>query len=191
MSCIRRPLLLADVVLPTSNVAAEDLRDIFAEHELAVVTPPTYPVHLPSPDPVDRDGAWAGYVRALWGALTTAADLGMRLGPVYSLISEVADAPGQEFGRSLSDALLSRGVTLIRAAWDHRSRALVEPSGPGETDGLERFAAWTPPGRTTSPTWLLIAPPFESETLGDVHSDRASDEAARGRYPASTSSVRE
>ncbi|WP_156922499.1 glycosyltransferase family 2 protein [Azorhizobium doebereinerae] len=167
-------LLLADVVLPGSEAAAEDLHDILVGYERAAFVPLIRPIALPSDSRPLRPDVWPDYVRALRAVFTNAADPVRRLPSIYYLIDEGTAAGGADaaFALSLAGALSARGLALIPARWDADAGSLapvVPPRGEaGRQVDVCEWAAWTAPGAADAPGWLLAASPLTGAELDGI-----------------------
>ena len=155
-------LLLADVVLPTSEAAENELVAIFTQHHLATWGPRIETV--PWPGGVEgRNAAWPDYVRVVDHLLSEAADPARRIKSLYYWIEDAA-TPGQiELALRLARALGEHGVLLVPIAWDRETRSL--------TTALDRVAPasiswgkWIDPETSGAPEWI-VAPAGMTSTV--------------------------
>lgn len=177
-------LLLADLILPVSDTAADDLQDFFVDSELADVVPRIKTVAW---DATRYQNArqWAEYVRLLRAHFTDATDPARRLPKLYYLLPEdQAPRSDRAFAETLADALIARGVTLVPTRWQAAPGIMVSASPSDEQ--CAGWGAWTAPGSSGAPSWLLVPYMTAGEELAKL---RASAQAAGLRVAGLLTSV--
>ena len=165
-------LLLADVIIPVSDVVAFDLNDYFVQYQLAEFVPFIKQVLPPA---TDSEHDWSKYVRLLRGLLTEAADKSRHLTSVYYWIDgALPSRPARmSFVRCIAAALNDRGVALVPVTWDADHEQLVKADVCGvdllePTGRRSLWAPWTDPGQKESPPWLLIPDSINGAVLKKV-----------------------
>jgi tetratricopeptide (TPR) repeat protein len=132
-------LLLADLIIPTSSVAAAELNAFFVQHQQAATAPLIKTVLAPEEARRDAAQDWSDYTRRIRDLLTTAADQTSGLTALYYWVDPAASPQGDNgvFARRLADGLTRRGITLIPVVWDATDKRLVAADGrvPGEAGG--------------------------------------------------------
>jgi glycosyltransferase involved in cell wall biosynthesis len=153
-------LLLADAIIPVSDVATFDLNDYFVQYQLAEFVPFIKQVRSP---PTESEQDWSKYVRSLRGFLTEAADKSRHLTSVYYwLDGSLPSHPARmSFVQCIAAALSDCGVALVPVTWDTDQERLVRADVCGIdlfklASGRSLWAPWIDPGQKESPPWLLI-----------------------------------
>jgi glycosyltransferase involved in cell wall biosynthesis/tetratricopeptide (TPR) repeat protein len=167
-------LLLADVIIATSNLAAADLNAFFVQHQKADSVPLIKKISIPEEFRDDAANQWSDYVRRLQGVVTEVADETRHIKPLYYWIGPPA-SPSAEvvFARRLGHALTERGITLIPVVWDTAAKRLIAADGADLahlTDGGGRSssATWTDPGDAQSPGWVFYPYGVGAELVEEV-----------------------
>jgi hypothetical protein len=152
-------LLLADAIIPISDVGAWDLNDYFVQYQVAEFVPFIKRIRAPI---TGAEQEWSRYVRAIRGLLTDTADKSRHLTSVYYWLdaSLLSDPTRMSFVKRIATALHEHGVALLPAAWDADHERLVRADVRG-VDVLEHTG-----GRTVWAPWIDAggqdAPPFQT-----------------------------
>ncbi len=167
-------LLLADAIMPVSDLAANDLMAFFVQHQKADRIPPTNVISVPVKESDARED-WSDYVRRLRSVLTDAADASRSLTCLYYLIDPdaLSDAAMGVFARWLALALTERGIGLVPVVWDAESKKLIAAEG----DDLQRWfdirspklwSPWVDPDQADAPRWVFDPCGFNAELLREA-----------------------
>jgi tetratricopeptide (TPR) repeat protein/glycosyltransferase involved in cell wall biosynthesis len=168
-------LLLANVVVVSSNEVRRDLKSFLRQHQKAHFGPLIK--LLPAPDEAELalDGQWRDYGRRLRGVLNQTAQASRIVPAIYYLIEPVASCHTAigVIEKYLPLACADSGIRLIPAAWDAENKRLVKPDvslldawfRPG---GTPLAAAWVEPGHEGAPQWILGADLSDSASLIEV-----------------------
>lgn len=176
-------LLLADVVIPASTLAFNDLHVFFSQHQKATTGPRIEKVVVP----LDGRGAstrrWPDYARRIRGLLTNAAEEARSVASLYFVIDpQMLPTPTrQTFARRLARALVDRGIALVPILWDAELKRPIGASAKhlddwSEVDGPDGWAEWAEPGAAGSPDWIL----HPDAVRGDLLMQIAAFAKARG-----------
>ncbi len=160
-------LLLADVILPGSDVAAADLNAFFVQYQLADVVPLTKKVALPTVNDAHGSDPWETYVRKLKGVLVDAADPARHLTSLY-VWHDGSAGPLKGRDAHLVAALSARGIDLIPISWDLQAQRFTPgEDGLEDTDGYDGFtwSSWVAPGRPGAPGWIFMPDALEAGLL--------------------------
>lgn len=166
-------LMLADVVLPVSTLAANDLRAFFAQHQCAAAGPLIRKI-LPPED--ENAGLWDEYAKRLDGILSDMVDDACHVSALYLLVDldRKSQHPAMhEFVRQTARALADRGTVVIPAQWDGEAGRLVHVAGHASwcfIGNIKIWGDWVDPGEATAPSWILEvdATAADATLLGEV-----------------------
>lgn len=164
-------LLLADVVLPVSRDAADDLLAVLTQHHSAKWGPVIETVALPAMEGPPTAAAWSAYVRLVEGTLRRTADAARRISALYYWISPSAPAPRLAFAQALAQALAGMGVRLIPVRWNdgtHSLEAALPDAVPAGDDGAMPWSDWVDPLSPGAPRWVLTAADAMTPNLTDA-----------------------
>lgn len=158
-------LLLADVILPASDVAATDLNAFFVQYQSADVVPLTKSVILPATDDGHQADPWESYVRTVNGVLVDAADPARHLTSLYIWHDGLTARDVH-----LAAALSARGIDLIPIRWDQEAQRFThgdagDGSIGGDADPGFPWTSWVAPGRPGAPAWIFMPNSLEPDLL--------------------------
>lgn len=161
-------LLLADLILPGSDVAATDLNAFFVQYQLADVVPLTKKVVLPATDDGHGADPWETYVRTVSGVLADAADPARHLTSLYVWHDRLTERDAH-----LAAALSARGIDLIPIRWDQEAQRFTHGDARDTPFGADAdlgfaWASWIAPGRPGAPAWIFMPHPLEPDLLAAV-----------------------
>jgi glycosyltransferase involved in cell wall biosynthesis len=167
-------LLLADTIIPISNLAANDLIAFFVQHQEADTVPLIKKIPLPA-EVRNVESRWSDYCRRVRGLLTDAADESRHLSTLYYCVdlAEPSGAARIVFAQRLARALTERGIALIPVVWDTENKRLIAAetkylSQCTHSLGPSSWAEWIEPGRTNSPRWVFHPDCTRGELLKEV-----------------------
>jgi glycosyltransferase involved in cell wall biosynthesis len=168
-------LLLADLVIPVSSLAAADLNDFLVQHQLADFVPLIRKVPFPAEVGSGDEAQWGRYARRIRGLLTEAADVSRHLTSLYYWIN--LDAPPSAarsvFAPQFAHALADRGVAVIPAAWDANTKRLVAVDADNLSCRVHAgrpspWAPWIDFNLPDAPRWLFIPDSIQVELIAEV-----------------------
>ncbi|MDJ0447112.1 DUF4214 domain-containing protein [Methylocystis sp. JR02] len=157
-------LLLADLVVPVSTLAENDLISFFVQHQRAAFAPliRKIPLLVKDDDLFTDEKGQQDYARRFLGLLSEVTDSHFPVASLYLCLGSaiLREETLSGFARSLARALRDRGIDLIPAVWDAAGKRLVEP----ETQALARWdrgaqpddrTTWIEPKSADAPCWVL------------------------------------
>lgn len=148
-------LLLADVVLPVSYDAADELLAVFTQHHLADWGPVIETIAPPATENLPNAAAWSDYVRLIGGILHRTSDAARRIKAFYYWVP-LASQPRQAFARALARTLAEMGIRLIPVQWNAEAGEM-EAAVPAGDDGSIPWSDWVDPPAPEAPQWVLVA----------------------------------
>lgn len=168
-------LLLADVIMPVSSLAATDLKDFFVQYQKADSGPLIKEVPLPAEVQDGTANRWSNYVRCVRGVLTDAASTSSHLLVIYYWI-DLAASPDTEqwvFAGRLACALTDCGIALVPVVWDAEDKQLISAKGKyldqwAHANVPGSWAEWIEPGQADAPLWLLHPGGVRGDLLAEV-----------------------
>lgn len=149
-------LLLADVVLPVSRDAADDLLAVFTKYHLAGWGPVIETIVPPAMESQPIAAAWSAYVRLIGGILRRTSDAARRIKALYYWIPPLASAPRLAFAQALARTLAEMGIRLIPVQWNAEAGD-IEVAVPAGGDGIIPWSDWVDPLAPEAPQWVLAA----------------------------------
>lgn len=156
-------LLLADLIVPVSNVAGDDLKAFFVQHQEAQWAPLIHHLMLPGNGAEGAFREWRDYANNVRALLAYAADKSHFLETVYFWIdpAQAVRAPAMQFARELARSLAESGIALIPISWDRDSEAIVSAEAALPDDWKNEYsqsawADWIDPRQAGAPKWILF-----------------------------------
>ncbi|WP_311029268.1 glycosyltransferase [Mesorhizobium koreense] len=162
-------LLLADVVLPVSYDAADDLLFVFTQYHFADWGPVIETVVPPPMESRPDAAAWSTYVRLIGGILRRTSDAARRIKAFYYWISPLASPPRLAFAQALGRTLAEMGVRLIPVRWNAETGD-IEVAMPAGDDGSIPWSNWVDPLAHDAPKWVLAAADVTTPDLNEARS---------------------
>lgn len=162
-------LLLADLVVPVSTIAENDLIGFFTQHQRADRVPlirriPFLAAEGPSPEGVRR----------LRGLLGSALDTSRHLTSLYCCLDlKASGRADRQFSQRVAHAFAARGVEVIPAVWDNgagrlRPAATAELAKLGFGGGTDIWSEWIDPKGAEAPDWVLVPGRLSGTALEDL-----------------------
>ncbi len=163
-------LLLADVVMPVSTVALNDLKAFFVQHQRARLGPTITRILPPTMELAEDRGAWSIYARRIRATLASFAYDRSRSISMYYLVGAAADDEGCLL---LASALSRHGVRMIAASWNADEKKLVaaEKVIRDTTSAFSTSVAWDTwiePGEPNVPNWLVLPHAVDADLVANL-----------------------
>ncbi len=156
-------LLLADLLIPVSTLAATDLNEFFIQHQLAESVPTIRKIRPPVETDGTSDANWRRYLRELRGTFDELYSAPGRLNAVYYWMnpSETPETRRSLFASQFAVVLAERGVAVIPVSWDSMRGRFVPSAPPSMHSALGEgtsgpWAPWINPTGPDAPRWVLI-----------------------------------
>ncbi|WP_168220567.1 DUF4214 domain-containing protein [Azospirillum thermophilum] len=155
-------LLLADVLIPASTMAENDLLGFLTQHQRADRVPLIRRIPFAADAPSPAGAAGPDAVRRLRGLLSEASDSARHPTPLYLCLD--AGTPSRAdvlFAQRLAHAFAVRGIGVVPAAWDCEAGRLV-PAAMADLARLELvggagvWSEWIGPQETGAPGWVVV-----------------------------------
>ncbi|WP_448207513.1 DUF4214 domain-containing protein [Azospirillum sp. sgz302134] len=159
-------LLLADVVVPASTMAENDLIGFLTQHQCADRVPLIRRIPFAGEGPSQARSAGPGAVRRLRGLLSEASDSARRLTSLYLCLDPRTPSRADSlFAQRLAHAFAARGIGVVPAIWDGEGDGEAGRLVPAAAADLARlelaggagvWSEWIDPQGAGAPGWVVV-----------------------------------
>ena len=147
-------LLLADVVLPVTREAEDDLVALFTQHYFATWGPVIET--MPWPATAAGIDGWSVYARVVDDLLLQVANPARRIKALYYWIDNASGPEQIMFALQLARTLSEQGVSLVPIEWNAATRSLT-PALDTVGSGFIPWGNWREPAAADAPDWIVVA----------------------------------